>query len=66
MANFPKRLFIRTKDVCNITGYSMKKAREVIKHIHCLHKKEEHQMVTIHEFSKYMDIPVEQIEPFIN
>ncbi|KAB1157758.1 hypothetical protein [Flavobacterium luteum] len=66
MGNFPRRLCIRSKDICNITGYSMKKAREIINDIKVFHKKEKHQIVTVHEFSKYMGIPVEQIEPFIN
>ena len=66
MKKIPVRLSIKTKDICNITGCSMKKARATINNIRFLHKKEKHQIVTIHEFSNYMDIPVEQIEPFIN
>ncbi len=66
MEKIPPRLCIRSKDISNITGYSMKKSREVLKNIHKLYKKEEHQIVTIHEFSKHIGVPVEQIEPFIN
>lgn len=66
MKKMPHRLNIKTKDICNITGYSMKKAREIINDIKVFHQKEKHQIVTIHEFSKYMGIPVEQIEPYIN
>ncbi len=65
MERIPPRLCIRTKDICNITGFSMKKAREIINDIKVFHKKEKHQIVTIHEFSKYMGIPVEQIKPYL-
>lgn len=65
MEKIPPRLCMRTKDICNITGYSMKTARAIINDIKVFHKKEKHQMVTIHEFSSYMNIPVDQIEPYI-
>ncbi len=62
----PQRLSIKPKDVCNIIGCSMKKAREIINDIKVFHQKEKHQIVTIHEFAKHMGIPVEHVEPYIN
>ncbi len=52
----PNRVCIKTKDVMNIIGCSQRKARDMIKSIKEAYKKEEHQVVTIHEFSQYMTL----------
>ncbi len=61
----PNRVCIKTKDVMNIIGCSQRKARDMIKSIKEVYKKKDHQVVTIHEFSQYTDIPLEVVESFI-
>lgn len=61
----PNRVCINPKDVSNITGHSIRSARKIINHIKLIHKKEKHQLVTVHEFSQYMNIPLEVVESYI-
>jgi hypothetical protein len=61
----PNRVCITPKDVCNITGLKIRSARKIINDIKLIHKKKKHQLVTVHEFSQYMDIPLEEVKSFI-
>ena len=65
MIKQPTRICIKTKDISRIVGCSDRHSRNVINDIRVFYKKQKHQPVTIHEFSKHMDIPLEQIEPYL-
>jgi len=59
------RIVIYPQDVAIITGRSDRYGRMIIKRIKVLLEKENHQFVTIKEFSEYMDIEVSIIESVI-
>jgi len=65
MNKIENRICIRTKDVCNITGYSERHARNILNDIRVFYKKEKHQPVTIYDFSAFMGISIEHIKPYI-
>ena len=65
MNSIEKRICINTKDVSNITGYSERHARNILKDIKVFYKKEKHQPVTIFDFATFMNIPLEQIKPYL-
>ncbi|MEP0984409.1 hypothetical protein [Ekhidna sp.] len=61
-----KRIIIYPKDIQRITGKSERYGRIMIKRIKEELKKDDHQLVTIHEFSHYSGIHQELIEEFID
>ena len=65
MIKIENRLCINTKDVCNITGYSERHARNLLNDIKVFYKKAKHQPVTVHDFSNFMNIPLELIKPYL-
>ncbi len=65
MKKQPTRLCMKTVDVCMIMGYSPRQARNILCDIKVFYKKEKRHPVTIHEFSKYTDLSLDEIEPFI-
>ena len=65
MGKIENRICIKTKDVCNITGYSERQARNILNDIKVFHNKQKHQPVTIYDFSDFMKIPLEQIKPYL-
>ncbi|MEQ8628306.1 hypothetical protein [Ekhidna sp.] len=61
-----KRIIIYPKDIQRITGKSERYGRLMIKRIKEELKKDDHQLVTIYEFSHYSGIDQELIEEFID
>ncbi len=61
-----QRLCIYPQDVVFITGRSASYARELIRDIRFLHKKQRHQVVTIWEFCDYMGLPFDDVFKQIN
>ena len=59
------RIIVYPKDVQRITGRSEKYGRILLKKIKAKFAKEEHQFVTVEEFSKYTGLSMEMIQPFI-
>jgi len=59
------RVVIYPQDVAIITGRSDRYGRMIIKRIKVLLGKENHQLITIKEFSEYMDIEMSIIESVI-
>jgi len=60
------RIVIYPQDVALITGRSDRYGRMIIKRIKEQLGKEDHQLITIKEFSTYMGIEIELIESAIN
>jgi hypothetical protein len=60
-----KRVVIYPKDVQQITGKSERFGRALLKQIKTKLNKEEHQFITIEEFSQFTGIKAEHILPFI-
>jgi lipocalin len=58
-------LFIYTKQVMNITGKSERYSRVILNKIKAHYNKEEHQLVTVEEYCKYMGVTIEQIKPYL-
>ena len=56
-----KRIIILTRDICILTGFSLKKAQRLIQELRYLLHKEKHQMVTVKEFAEYMGIDPDEI-----
>ena len=65
MKEMPKRLFIKTKDVALIMGFSDKQARNRIKEIKETLQKEKHKLVTVVEFAKFEGITVDEVQPYL-
>jgi len=61
-----KRICIYSKDICWLTGKSERYAREVIRDIKLLRKKERHQLVTIAEACDYLGLPYQDVFLMIN
>lgn len=61
-----KRICIYSKDICWLTGKSERYAREVIRDIKLLRKKEKHQLVTIAEACDYLGLPYQDVFLMIN
>ena len=61
-----KRIIIYPKDIQRITGKSERFGRKLIRDIKCHLKKDDHQLVTIEEFSTFTGIDQELIYPFID
>jgi len=55
------RLCIYAKDICLITGKGQKFAQKLLRDIRFVYQKEEHQFVTVQEFSDYTGIGMELI-----
>lgn len=56
-----KRIFILSKDVSTLTGYSLRKAQRLIQELQYLLNKSKHQKLTIKEFAKHMGIEPAEI-----
>jgi transcriptional antiterminator len=65
MKEMPKRLFIKTKDVALIMGFTDRQARNRIKEIKETLQKEKHQLITVVEFAKFEGITVDDVEPYL-
>ncbi len=61
-----KRIVIYPKDIQRITGKSERYGRLMIQRIKQDLKKDDHQLVTIHEFSDYTGINPDIIAEFID
>lgn len=61
-----KRVCIYTHDIILLTGRSESYARELLKDIRLLLKKERHQFVTIAEFCEHTGLPFEDVFNQIN
>jgi len=59
------RLCIYPKDIQRITGKSDRYSRELLRKIRLHLQKQEHQLVTIEEFSTYMGLSLEAVQQFI-
>jgi hypothetical protein len=59
-----KRIAVYPKDVMRITGKSERYSREILKKIKTDLNKEKHQLITIHEFCRYMAIDEVTINNF--
>ncbi|MEP1095975.1 MAG: hypothetical protein ABJG78_12740 [Cyclobacteriaceae bacterium] len=60
-----KRIIIYPKDVQRITGKSERYGRQLIRNIKNTLHKEDHQCITITEFSNYMGLDSSDVEQFI-
>ncbi|WP_242131680.1 hypothetical protein [Aestuariivivens marinum] len=60
------RICIYTQDIIILTGRSESYAREVLRDIRLLLKKERHQLITIAEFCEHMGLPYEDVFNRIN
>jgi hypothetical protein len=60
-----KRICIYPKDIQRITGKSERYGRLLLSKIRELHRKEEHQFVTVTEFCEYTGLSLDQVIPFI-
>lgn len=56
-----QRIYIYPKDIQTITGKSDRYARECIKNLKTILKKEKHQDITIKEYCTYKGIQIEDI-----
>lgn len=61
-----KRIIIYPKDVQRITGKSERYGRQLIRKIKDEQKKEEHQLITTHEFAQFTGIDQDLIDQFID
>ena len=61
-----KRIIIYPKDIQRITGKSERYGRKLISDIKDHLKKNDHQMVTIYEFSEYSGIDTELIMQYLD
>ncbi len=60
-----RRVIIYPKDVMRITGKSERYGRKILQKIRSKYSKEDHQFVTLVEFSEFTGIPMDMISPFI-
>ncbi|MFN3759914.1 MAG: hypothetical protein ACK4SF_11905 [Algoriphagus aquaeductus] len=60
-----KRCVIYPKDIQIITGRSERYSHGLIQKIRKFYHKNEHQFVTLDEFSEFSGIPIQQIEQYI-
>ena len=60
-----KRVCIYPKDVMRITGKSERASRKLLAKIKIHLKKEEHQFITIFEFSDYIGVDKNTVESYI-
>jgi hypothetical protein len=56
-----KRIAVYPKDVMRITGKSERYSREILKKIKRDLNKEKHQLITIQEFCKYMNVSIDEV-----
>lgn len=61
-----KRAIIYPKDVQRITGQSERSARKLVRDIKDHLKKDEHQFITINEFSEFTGIDHNTIDLYID
>ena len=61
-----KRVIIYPKDIQRITGRSERYGRKMIQDIKSHLKKDDHQLVTIQEFSEFTGIAPELVDQFID
>jgi hypothetical protein len=60
-----ERIIIYPKDIQRITGKSERHGRLLIKRIKEHLKKEDHQLVTVHEFCSYTGIKIELVSELL-
>ncbi len=65
MKSIPKRVCIYPHDITLITGFTIRQSRAVHNDAKAFYKKSKIQALTVDEFSEYMKIPKELIEPFL-
>ncbi|MCT4561312.1 MAG: hypothetical protein N4A41_08040 [Crocinitomicaceae bacterium] len=63
--SIPTRLCIYPKDIARITGKSERYARKLIQLLREEFAKQPHQPITVHDFSAYSGIPVQDIQPYL-
>lgn len=56
-----KRVIIYAKDIMILTGKSERYSREILKKIKTKLNKEEHHLVSVHEFCDYLGLNVEHV-----
>lgn len=61
----PQRLCIYPKDIVRITGKSERFSRDLIQRIKLKLGKEEHQFISIEEFSQYAGLETEKVRELI-
>ena len=61
-----KRIIIYPKDIQRITGRSERYGRKLLQQIRFELGKDDHQLVTVNEFSDYTGVSMEQVEEFID
>lgn len=61
-----RRIVIYPKDVVNITGLKPPAARTLLRNIRADLGKPPRAFVTISEFASYVQMPVSEIEPFLD
>ncbi|MDW3197467.1 MAG: hypothetical protein R8G66_34135 [Cytophagales bacterium] len=61
-----KRIIIYPKDIQRITGKSERYGRLMLQRIRKQLKKEDHQLVTLREFSEFTGIDMEEVREFID
>ena len=59
--NLSSKLFITTKDVCRLTGFSLRKAQMILFGLRDSQKKEKHQLITVKDFATYMGADVKDV-----
>ncbi len=60
------RLCVYTQDIIFLTGRSNSYARELLRDIRLLHKKDRHQLITIHEFCNHTGLDYDEVFKSIN
>lgn len=60
------RICIYVEDIILITGKSESYAREILRDIRQLNRKERYQLITIAEFCSYVDLPFQDVFNMIN
>jgi hypothetical protein len=61
-----KRIIIYPKDIQRITGRSERYGRKLLQQIRFELGKDDHQLVTVYEFSDYTGVSLEEVEEFID
>ena len=58
----PKRIIVYPKDIQRITGKGERYSRMLLKSIKTHFNKEDHQVVSVEDLSKYLGLKVEEVE----
>lgn len=60
------KLFLNSTDVVHMTGYSLRTARAMLSHVRAELKLSNRQAITIYDFCKVFNIPVDVLFYYIN